>query len=713
MEEPMTATTPVRLSSKQALERLTAPRSLAFVGASASIEKPSGQPVRNIFTAGFDGEVYAVNRRAEQIGQAVTVASVEELPSAVDVAFVTVPAADTPATIRALGQNGTQVAVVAVGGFAEMGTADGSDLTAELRRAAEESGVRMVGPVCNGTYSPANRVALGYNVIHTRRVRPGHVALVSHSGALVGPFVARLEAAGAGLSHYFSAGSEIDLTMADFVDFLADDDATSVIALIIDHAADGSRLRRAIRRARHNGKEIVALRLGESTLGAAATLAHSSHLSGSREVYRAVFAADGVRMVPTLDVMAATTAVLSAGRKAPAGTGIVACSTSGGGAINLADRLSDAETQPFVPALSDRTVAAINEHLRFDAAMVLNPFDLGLGGRYHYAANIENLASDEHAGVLIVLGTPMATSSKREQLAGAVADAALAHPNLPVLYLTSAPLYDDERRIFEAAGVPVFGSTLDAIAVASALLPVTAEEPVAPRAQPVAMESRPAGPLSEAVSKDVLRSLGVTLPEEHLAATADAAVSAADQLGYPVAIKATGSAILHKSDLGLVQLGLADAAAVRAAVHALQKNLAAAQIDADGFLISRMQPAGVEVICGVTRDPEFGQTMVLGLGGVFVDLLGASAMAHLMVPASRSAIERAVNSGTLGAQLRGYRGAPPADARALVDLVERIGHAAAALGDRLEALDINPILVGPVGAGAHALDALLITTESS
>jgi len=693
-----------------AIDLLFGPRSIAFIGASADPTKQSGQPVRNVAAAGYEGVLCAVNRRGEPIDAIPTYASVEALPEPIDVAFVTVPADQCAATVRQLGSKGVRVAILAVGGFAETGSENGQRLAADVRAASRESGVRLIGPVCNGLYNTRRRLALGYNAVHRCTLRTGNVALVSHSGALAGPFVTLLENAGAGVSSFVSAGSEIDIGLSDFIEYFSADDETKVIAVIVDHVGDGTKFIAAVRAARRAGKHVVALKLGNTALGRAATLAHSSHLAGARHVYEAVFRAEGVRSVPSVEALALTCALLSSGRSRKSG-GVIGTSSSGGGAIILADLLTQQGIP--VPQLAPSTLREMGERLRFDAARIMNPFDLGLGGRQHYVANVASLASDPEAAMLLVFGTPvpqMQTADQHAQLAMAAVEAAVEHPDLPVLYLSPAPLFDDERRILEEGAIPVTRSTLDAVAVAQALLPIAivdhdpgktvdADEPAGDFS----------GALSEYRSKVLLRSCGMAFPEEGLARSLEEAIGAADRLTYPVVLKASGSGILHKSEQRLVELGVRNEDELHAAWDRLVgrvSNLVSVQFE--GCLVSPYIDDGVEAIVGFSRDPEFGLICILGPGGVFAELFGAEGMCHLTLPMSRARVERAIDASPLAKLLGGYRGAEPCDREAFVDFVLDAGSIASKLGPKLSALDLNPVKVRTRGRGAVALDALCV-----
>jgi acetate---CoA ligase (ADP-forming) len=666
-----------------------------------------------VVAAGYEGRLFAVNRRGDPIDSIATYASVEALPESVDAAFVTVSADQCAATIRSLGAKGARVAVVAVGGFSETGGDTGRRLTEELRRAAQDTGVRVVGPVCNGLYNTSVRLALGYNAVHRRLLKPGKVALISHSGALAGPFINVLEAAGAGVSSFVSAGSEIDIGLADFIAYFSADAQTKVIAIIVDHVGDGRKFIAAVRSARRAGKHVVALKLGNTSLGRDATLAHSSHLAGKKQVYDAVFGAEGIRSTPSVETLALASALLSAGRSRKQG-GVIGTSSSGGGAIILADLL----TEQGVPVakLDACTVDEIGSRLRFDAARIMNPFDLGLGGRRHYVANVATLARDPGAAVLVVFGTPvpqMQTAAQHAQLAMAAVNAAQQNPDLPVLYLSPAPLFDDERAILAAGAIPTCVSTLDAIAVAKALLPVASandahDELCADRRAGSALR----GTLSEYQSKVLLRSHGMSFGEEALAPSLQAAIDAAQRTGYPVVLKASGYGIWHKSEQHLVELDIRTENDLRAAWRRLDDRLATLKnIVLDGFLVSPYIRDGVEAIVGFARDPEFGLMGIIGPGGRFAELYGADAMRYLTLPISQESLVIALEGSPLVTLARGYRGGEACDYAEFIRFVTDAGRVACELGEQLVELDLNPVKIRAHGKGVLALDALCVLRE--
>jgi acyl-CoA synthetase (NDP forming) len=685
------------LTAREAVAALLYPKSVALVGVSADEEKFSGQPLRNLQTAGFPGTVHPVNRRGGQIRGVPALTAVDQLPPDIDVALVMVPARDCVATVEALGAASVGVAVIAVSGFAELGTAEGAALQADLAAAGQASGVRLVGPNCNGVYNTAVPLPLGYNYTHSQKLPAGDIALVSHSGAMLGAFAPLLTRYGHGLSSFVSCGNEVDLALGDYLEYLLDDERTAAIALIVDAVEDGPAFRRAAREARRRGKPLVALKIGNSASGTRATLAHSSRLAGSLATYEAVFAADGVLTVPTLETLAIASCLAADGRQMSRPS-VVATSTSGAGGILLADTLTAAGLD--LPALDEATVVRMRPGAGF--AQVINPFDIGAAGAQAIGDHLRALASDPGAGALVFYLTPVPTQSWRDALADGVAAIAAERPDLPILLVSPSPLGESEARSIRRVGVPVAGSLLDAVAVLRALRPPTPTE-----APTEAGASAPPAALSEPQSKRLLTDLGLTFPAELTATSLEQARRAAAEIGYPVVLKGAGAGIAHKSEHGLVALDVPDEATLTgeyARLDRLGRDLDPAGFE--GVVVSSLVPAGVEVMVGVVVDRGFGPMVLVGGGGVLSELMGDVALAPAPLTAAEAA--RLLAATRVDRLLTGYRGAAAADRTALVDLLVRASEAAVRLGDDIEAVDLNPVRVLPEGQGVRILDALVV-----
>jgi acyl-CoA synthetase (NDP forming) len=693
----------LRLSAGEAVARLLHPRAVALVGASNDLEKFSGQPLRNLRTAGYPGPVYPVNRRGGEVGGVPAMREISELPDGVDVALVMVPAAGCPEAVRELGAAGVPVAVIAVSGFGEMGTPEGEQLQEELERAADESGVRVVGPNCNGIYETRVPLPLGYNHTHSQLLVAGSVALVSHSGAMLGGFVPLLESYGAGLSAFVSCGNEVDLELTDYVDHLVDDPSTGVIALILDGVSDGPGFRRSLQRARAADKPVVALKLGNTSSGTSAAQAHSSRLAGAQAAYEAVFAAEGVISVPTLETLAVAAAVLAHARL-PHERGVVAFSTSGAGGILLADTLGAHGVE--LTDLAEATRQRMAPLAGF--ARVMNPFDIGAAGPTTIEANLQALADDPGAGMMLFYLTPAPTQKWRQALAEGVAAAAAAHPRLPVLVVSPASMSGREAETYARAGVPVVASLLDAVVAVRAVLDVALPSPPWSVPEAVGAVSGVMGrALSEPASKRWLEERGVPMPAEVVVNDLESARSAARRVGYPLVLKAAGSGLTHKSEHGLVVLDVKDEAELDR--HFAELDRRGRGLDAAGYegvLVSRFAASGIEVMIGVTLDPDFGPMLVIGAGGVLTELI--SDVAVTPVPLSEDAARALVATTKVGRLLGGYRGSDPSDVDALVDLVVRLSEIAADEAGALEAIDLNPVRVMPAGQGTSVLDALVV-----
>jgi len=308
----------------------------------------------------------------------------------------------------------------------------------------------------------------------------------------------------------------------------------------------------------------------------------------------------------------------------------------------------------------------------------------------------------------------MQRAEQHAQLATAAVSAAQRNPDLPVVYLSPAPLFEDERKILEVGGIPVCRSTLDTVAVAKALLPLAALEDGRPESIAIerASDTSLTGPLSEHRSKSLLRSHGMVFSEEILLTTLQDALEAAARMTYPLVLKASGAGIWHKSEQRLVELNIRDEVDLCTAWKRLHERLSLLHsVEVEGILMSPFIDDGVDVIIGFTRDPEFGLLCVLGPGGVFAELFGADGMRHLTLPISRSDIERALGTGPLARLLEGYRGGDKCDRCALIEYMVEAGRVAFELGTHLVELDLNPIRVRTRGRGAVALDALCVFRE--
>jgi acyl-CoA synthetase (NDP forming) len=679
-----------------AVERLLRPRSVAVIGASADPTKTTGRPVGYLQRHGFDGAIWPVNPRVTEIGGLPCYADVAALPGAPDVGIVLVGPDRAEAAVRDLSARGCAAAIVLAGGFAESG-GEGVDRQARLRQAA--GAMRLLGPNTIGLVNLADRIVLSASgALEVEDLATGPISLVSQSGGILGSVLSRGAAQGIGFGRLVSTGNEADLDVADFIDALAGDDATRVIALYVEGLRRPRAFRDAVAKARDAGKRIVAYKVGRSEAGAQAAISHTGALSGADRMYDALFRQLGViraeRFSDLLDIPAA----LATGRVAKGRRVAVLTSTGGAGAL-LADSfgLSGFELPPPDAATAEKLAALSGE------AAVANPLDLTLAGlkpEVFRGAIAALLDSPTYDALAVVVGS--SALAQPRLAADAIADCQ-ARSDKPVLAYLS-PHAPAIGQALQRQGVPAASAPESAAAMLSAL---AAPARAAVAAQPVPpAEGLPSGPLDEAESKALFARFGITPVREVACATPEEAAAAAAALGAQVVVKALSRDLAHKSDVGGVRVGVAAGDVAREGAEMLARVTAATGQAPAGLLVQEMVAGGVEVILGLQRDPNLGTAILLGMGGVAAELFGDTALRLLPIDAAEAA---AMVEELRGAPLlRGFRGRPRADEAALIQAVLAFARMGEALGERLVTAEINPLFVLPEGQGAKAADALAV-----
>ena len=677
-----------------ALTHLLEARSVAVVGVSDDPTKLGRVVLRNLQHAGFDGRIYGLGRVAGDIDGVRCFAAPKDLPEPVDAAFLAIPAEATAGSLRALAAAGVKVAICGAAGFAEDADAEGIARQAELKRIVAETGIRLVGPNCNGIYNVRRRLSIGFNTAHGRRLEAGDIAILSHSGALFEAMASRLHTLGAGISLFVSAGNEADLDLLDYLEFVVADAGTRVVALLLDALGDGDRFRRLADQARRAGKHLVALKIGLSEIGARAAVAHSSRIAGSAAAYAALFDAAGVPMVHSLEGLMAAAALLS--RYGKASGMLAAMSSSGAGAALLAD-LAARHDVPMAP-LRPETRAELHRITRFSQAG--NPTDLGIFQGMPRREEVPSIvAADPDVGVVLALSHSFALD--RHPALGALVRAR-REVGKPCLLVAPGGLPAEERQRYEAGGVPVLADTESTLQGIAAMLLPPRDYPAVPARPAIADDGalNRKRPLTEPESLAFLARFGVATVATRVCRSADEAVMAATEFGFPVVLKAVVPGVAHKSDHGLVRLGLAKADAVRAAYEAM---------GAPAEVAVQPQIAGaLEAIVGVARSPGVGLVLLAGLGGLHAEAFGAPMLWPL--PTSRAEIERKLGLGPLGRVFASARWQHTDARAALVAALLALQDAVLWAGDRLAAIDINPLILG--GGRAIAVDALVVPAET-
>ncbi|MBM4219458.1 MAG: acetate--CoA ligase family protein [Gammaproteobacteria bacterium] len=671
------------------LQRFLNPRSIAFIGgAECAIA------IERTRALGFEGRIWAVNPRRPRLGGIATIPSAGHVDGSPDAAFVALPRAATPEVLKALRALDCGGAVVYAAGFAESGE---RELQQSLLTAA--AGMPLLGPNCYGFINAAARVALWPDE-HGLAPLDSGVAVVTQSGNIACNLT--MLQRGLPLALLLTLGNQADVDMAAAVEALAEDPRVTAIGMHIEGLRDIAAFARAAAVARERGKPLVALKTGRSPQGARIALSHTASLAGEDRLCDALFERYGIARVPTLTSLVETLKLLHFGGPMPGGR-LLSLSCSGGEAALAADLALDLGLSfpPFPPAAAERVAATLNGLVNVD-----NPFDYhtfiwgqsekltrtfaaALGGGFDAAMLILDTPSHPAMEPDRWLLTARAFVAARRETATRAAVVASLPEGMPP---------DLARELGQAGVAPLIGID-DALRAFSAAAGIGAHDRRTPVALPWpphrAGDGTAAAAMSEFEAKQVLRSFGVAVPDA-VECALEEAPQAAERLGFPVAVKISSAAIAHKSDVGGVALSLRSPEEVTAATRRMVAL-------GDRVLVERMAEGAVaELIVGVTRDPQFGMALVIGAGGVLAEML--SDTVTLLLPATRQDIERSLRRLRVWRLVEGFRGRR-ADGAAVVQAVEAVIALAAAHRDRLEELDVNPLLVLP--DRAIAVDALV------
>jgi acyl-CoA synthetase (NDP forming) len=697
----LAAITASREQRQANLRRLLNPRHVAFVGGRSVAEA-----IRQCLDDGFAGAIWPVNPSLPEIAGLPCLPDIESLPEAPDATFIAVRREATIDVVRALARRGAGGCVCYAAGYAEVG-AEGAEL--QRRLVAEAGTLALVGPNCYGLLNYVDGVVLWPSAHGGRRVERG-VALVAQSGNIA--LTLTLNHRSVPFSHVVSVGNQAVLGIPDYVLALAEDPRVAAIALYIEGLTDIAGFAAAAARATALGKPIVVLKGGRSPLGARLAMSHTSSLAGDDALYDALFQRLGVIRAESLSGLLETAKLLAVlGR--PTGGRLAVFTCSGGECLLTADRA--AALGLALPGFTPDQEAALRAQLPAFAT-VANPLDYNTslwGDRALLTQCFGTVLSGPFDAGMLMLDYPHEDAAGIDEYEAAVDAliAAAAVTGKPCMVASTLPELLPERtrqKLLVAGLAPLQGldEALDAFALAAR--PLAADAGLPPP-----LPGRPAGQqrhlLDEWGSKHVLAEHGLGLPEGRLV-TPDEAGAAAAALGFPVVAKVARPAIAHKTEASAVALGLGDAAAVEAAVARMAAALAAGGRPLEAVLVERQVAGAVaELIVGVKRDPPFGPALVIGAGGVLVEMVKDSTA--LLLPTSLAAIEAALGRLRVARLLRGYRGRPAGDVAAAVRAIAAVAETAIALGDRLVELDVNPLLVLPDGQGAVAVDALIVTTE--
>lgn len=693
------------------LEPFFRPESIAILGASEDFVKISGRPLKFLLDKGYRGKVFPVNPKYEKVAGLPCYPTVTAIPEPVDLAIVAVPAA---AVLEALDQcvaKGVRSAVVFSSGFGEMGE-EGKALERRVAELARRSGLRLCGPNTLGFVNTFDRVMATFSQAGEGETPPGPIAFVTQSGAFGTAIFALARRRGLSFGYFVNSGNEADLEFADLLEYVAADLKVRVISGYIEGLKDGRKLLAVADRALELGKPIVIVKVGRSTAGARAALSHTGSLAGSDRVYSGVFRQKGIiraaQEEELLDLVSAFSLC-----SLPEGRGLGIVTQSGGAGVLMADRaeeigLSVPELAPetksslqavipafgsvknpvdvtaqFIadPALLRTSLEVVLRDARVDAAI----FYLGLMERFadQVVANLREVKQKTSKPLIVAWAAAPEAALRALREAGICA---LPSATRAVNALRGLVEYAEARRRSESAR--------------------GGRKPLDVGRGAGSAEGRRV--LTAGESLQLLSRYGIKVARARLSRSASEAVQAAAEIGYPVALKVESPEIRHKTDAGALRLNVSGPDEVARCfdelVTSARQYAPAAAIR--GILVQEMVREGTEVIVGLHQDAQFGPVVMVGLGGIFVEVLGD--VAFRAVPLTHADAEEMLGELRGGRVLEGVGGRPPADVPSVIEVLLAISRLAEDRSQEVAELDINPLLVLPAGRGAVAVDALAI-----
>jgi acyl-CoA synthetase (NDP forming) len=700
-------TGPESARGPKAVARFLRPRSVAIVGISSRPGSAGQNILQSLKLNKFAGDIHLVGRSEEPIDGRPVLKSPEELPEGVDLAVFTLPAASVRDTITACVKRKVGSAMIFAAGFAEVGEQEMQD---DIAKTARDGGLAIVGPNCLGVTNNVDGMML--HMLFARealRFGPGSkpgLGLVGQSGGMLGHFQRAADGRGTPMSYIISTGNEIGLESTDFIEFLADDPATSVVVVYTEQVRRPRQFLDAIRRCRAAGKPVVLMFPGRSVKSKEAAQSHTGALVGDYATMRTLVEDAGAIVATTMDEMMDLSEILVRYPKPPVkGPGIL---TASGAFVGLSNDMAEELGFEFPPV--EPATLKIFEDTLPPYGNYGNPLDATAGFTpTQLPGVVKALIDDPNIGMLFIsfpINTGLVVQNFNKGMEGS------DKPKVMVALGDTWPLAPDVMEAVRQSPA-VFGRSSDrmmrAIATYTRYGRLLARTRSAAKPEPIkGLPKLGKGAQPEWLGKKVLAAAGIKVPAGDLARTADDAAAVAKRIGYPVVLKAQAAALSHKTEAGGVMLNLAEEAALRAAWDTMMKSVkrAAPDVTLDGALVEKMSPRGIELMVGAKRDPGWGTVLLLGLGGIWVEALGDVQL--LPGGASEDEVREALRKLRSAKLLAGVRGAPPADTEAVVQAVMAIGRVMQTMPEVIE-VDVNPLMVHAKGQGVTALDALIVT----
>ena len=683
------------------------PASVAVIGASHTPGKVGYDVLKNLIEGRHEGGLFPVNPKGGEVQGLRCYPSVGDIQEPVELAVIAIPAQYIMDTVDQCARKGIRSIIIITAGFKESGK-EGAALEKQLAERCRREGIRCIGPNCLGVMSPVTHLNASFGATMPK---PGRIAFFSQSGALGTAILDVAVGEDIGMSRFISYGNKADVDESDLIEALGADEQTDVILGYVESIDDGRKFTDVAARVTRK-KPVVIFKSGRTSAGARAASSHTGSLAGADSAYAAAFEQCGVFRPGTVQEFFDYARAFAAG-KLPAGSAVAVVTNAGGPGIIATDAIESSRLT--MATLSDRTRADLVRQLP-PQANTRNPVDvLGDARADRYRLALEAVTKDENVSSVLTILTPQ-TSTEVDKTVQAVVETAKTTTKPILTSFMGSMSVRFAWRMLDHRGIPNFAQPDQAVKALEALWTYSEWQRTEPAAPPsyrfdegavrkTLAEAAATGrkTLAEREARNIAAACGIPLPQSIFAADEKAAVRAAEQIGYPVAVKISSDDILHKSDAGGVRVGLTDADAVREAYGKVMASARAYKADArlDGVLVQQMAPKGREVIVGVSRDPQFGPVIMFGLGGVYVEVLRD---VTFRVAPLTLADARAMITGIRSARmLQAFRGDPPADTAALAECLTRISQLAIRFPEIIEC-DLNPLRVFPEGQGLMAVD---------
>lgn len=692
------------------IQKLLAPRAVAIVGAS---EKTGfgGDTCRNVISYADTDKVYFVNPKREQVFGKKCYPTLEDIPAQIDLVVLCVPQKLIDPLLRNAASLGVKAAVVYASGYSETGTQEGIQAEEELKQLCSDLDIALMGPNCAGFINYVNDIT-AFAFISAERDRKGSVGLISQSGQLCLSF---MDHPAMRFSYSISAGNCSVVSMEDYLLYLVDDVETKVIGLYLEGVSQPEKFIKALRKAAEQRKPVVVLKTGRSEKGKLVAASHTGSLAGADAMYDAIFKKFGVIRVNDAEELLATTQLFSTMPNIPANTGFASINLSGGETGICAD-MGELVGLEY-PDFEDKTLARLNELLP-SYASPSNPLDTTATISYDadiYAQVLQTVMDDPGIGMVVIGYTLLHEIADPciHYMAKGIEQVVANGDSKPMAML---PFFENSRnpeyeQRLAKAGVPVLPPPVYGFAALNHLknfISYTFADHTLDLAIPASGQEGQRHTLSEHASSKILNDYKIPTPQGSIATSKEDAVKIALEVGFPVVMKIASADIAHKSDIGGVALNVVDENSVRGAFERIiengLKNVPNANVD--GVFIQQMLSPGLEVIIGVNNDPQFGPAVLVGLGGVFVEIFKDTVL--LPAPFDKKEALEMISGLKAFPLFTGYRGEKERDVEALAEVISRVSQLAEQQKDSIAELDINPVFVYEKGQGVCAADALIV-----